>query len=136
MSTAIRAGFAYFACVFALGFVLGTIRVLWLVPVLGEVAAVLAELPAMLAASWLAARWLVQRFAVPAGAPRLAMGALAFALLMAAEAGLGVLAFGESLGSWAAGLVAVPGVFGLAGQLGFALMPLFVGARQSRSGLL
>jgi hypothetical protein len=125
----IRAGLAYFASIFALGFVLGTTRTLWLVPAWGEVAAVLAELPLMLTASWLAARWLVGRYGVPRGTPRLIMGALAFALLMTAEAALGVLAFDESLISWAANLFAVPGVFGLAGQIGFALMPALVGHR-------
>jgi hypothetical protein len=129
MSAAIRAGLAYFASIFALGFVLGTTRTLWLVPAWGEVAAVLAELPLMLTASWLAARWLVGRYSVPRGKPRLIMGTLAFALLMTAEAALGVLAFDESLISWAASLFAVPGVFGLVGQIGFALMPLLVGQR-------
>jgi hypothetical protein len=55
------------------------------------------------------------------------MGARAFALLMIAEAALGVLAFGESLTGWAASLFAMPGVIGLAGQLAFAAMPLAVG---------
>jgi len=47
----LRPALAYFLPVFALGFVLGTVRTLWLAPMLGELAAVAAELPVMLAAS-------------------------------------------------------------------------------------
>jgi hypothetical protein len=127
MASAARAGTVYFAIVFALGFVLGTLRVLWIAPALGEVGAVIAELPVMLAASWIAAGRLVRRYAVARTAARAGMGARAFALLMIAEAALGVLAFGESLTGWAASLFAMPGVIGLAGQLAFAAMPLAVG---------
>jgi hypothetical protein len=126
MATGIRAGLAYFALIFALGFLLGTIRTLWLLPAIGPIKAVLVELPLMIAASWLAATWLVGRFEVATGNPRIVMGALAFALLMAAEAALGILAFGETLPQWTASLFAVPGIFGLAGQLAFAAMPLCV----------
>lgn len=59
--TAIKAGAIYFAAAFALGFVLGTIRVLWLAPHVGETAAVLAEQPVMLTVSWFAAGWLIRR---------------------------------------------------------------------------
>ncbi len=119
------AALAYFAAVFVAGFVLGTLRVLLLAPVLGEVAAVLAELPVMLAVSFLAARWAVGRFAVPARfLPRLAMGETAFLLLIAAEVALGCLVFGQSLAEVAAGMVAPAGLIGLAGQVIFSLMPL------------
>lgn len=52
------AGLAYWAVVFALGFVLGTIRVLWLAPLVGLIPATALELPVMLAGEtpgeWLA----------------------------------------------------------------------------------
>ena len=65
----------YFAMVFGAGFVLGPIRVLWLVPKLGgqhaERYAELMEVPIMLVVIWLVARWLVRRFPAPTGsAPR------------------------------------------------------------------
>lgn len=118
------AALAYFAAVFAAGFALGTLRVLLLAPVLGEVAAVLAELPVMLAVSFLAARWAAGRFAVPARLlPRLAMGAVAFLLLISAEVALGLWAFGRGLDEIAAGMAAPAGLIGLAGQAVFGLMP-------------
>lgn len=54
-------GSLYFALVFAVGFALGAVRVLWLVPRLGERAAELLEAPFMLAASFFFARWVVRR---------------------------------------------------------------------------
>jgi len=119
----VLAGIAYWAMVFALGFVLGTLRVLWLAPALGLVAATVIELPVMLAASWWAARWLLRRFAIRTGGAALAMGALAFVLLMAAELALGVAAFGQTPAQWLAGLAEPQGALGLAGQVVFALMP-------------
>lgn len=41
------AGLAYFAVVFAAGFALGVLRVLFAMPILGETVAVLFELPVM-----------------------------------------------------------------------------------------
>jgi hypothetical protein len=84
-----RAGLAYFALVFGAGFILGPVRIIWLVPRLGERAAELVEEPVMLAVIWLAARFLVRRLAVPpAAGPRLGMGLVALALLLAAELSL------------------------------------------------
>ncbi len=125
MGAAARAGLAYFAAVFAAGFVLGTLRVMVVVPALGEVAAVLLELPVMLALSWVACRWLIARFRVAARpAERLAMGGVAFAVLMLAEAGLAILGFGQSLAGYLSALTGLPGAIGLAGQVAFAAMPL------------
>ncbi len=116
------AALAYWAGVFALGFALGTARVLLLVPRIGEAPATLLELPLMLAASWWLAGRIVRRFALPPGAA-LAAGLLAFALLLAAELATGVLAFGLSPGEWLSGLARPAGLMGLAGQAVFALLP-------------
>ena len=59
--TILRAAAAYWAAVFALGFALGTIRVLWVIPLVGLMPATLIELPLILTGSWLAAGWLVRR---------------------------------------------------------------------------
>lgn len=128
-----KAALAYWAMIFALGFVLGTIRVLWLGPKLGMLTATLAELPAMLLASWLAAQWLVRRFAISSPRAALSMGWIAFALLMAAELALAALLPGNSPGEWTARMATPVGALGLTGQIGFALMPwLATGRRATR----
>jgi hypothetical protein len=114
---------AYWAVVFALGFVLGSIRVLWLVPLVGLMPATALELPIILAASWLAAGWLVRRFAIVSSAEALAVGALAFAILMAAECALAGVLNGQTPALWLAGLRQPHALLGLAGQVVFALMP-------------
>jgi hypothetical protein len=119
----IRAAASYWAVVFALGFVLGTVRVLWVIPRVGLVPATLLELPLILAASWFAAGWLVRRFALEAGGEALAVGALAFAILMAAECALAGVLSDQSPAQWLAGLAAPNALLGLAGQVVFALMP-------------
>jgi hypothetical protein len=123
-----RAALAYWGAIFAAGFVLGTMRVLWLVPSLGGTWAMLAELPVMLTASWIAARWLVRRFAIASAGQALAMGAMAFALLMASEAGLAVV-IGEGVAAWLAGMASTAGAIGLAGQVVFGVMPVLVRQR-------
>jgi hypothetical protein len=121
------AGAAYFALVFALGFVLGTARTLLVPDAAGgmRLLAVLIELPVMLVASWFLCRWVVRRFAVaPTAGARLAMGGVAFALLMAAEMLVGVLLAGRSPAAHLA-LYSEPSyALGLLAQIGFALMPL------------
>lgn len=52
----LKAGALYFAIVFGAGFVLGPIRVLWLVPRVGTRVAELMEMPVMLLVSVLSAR--------------------------------------------------------------------------------
>ncbi|MEE4315496.1 MAG: hypothetical protein V2I74_00780 [Erythrobacter sp.] len=119
----LRAGLAYWAMVFALGFMLGTVRVLWLVPLVGLLPATALELPVMLAASWWAAGWLMQRFGIAQPGEALAMGALAFMLLLAAEAVLATFLSSQSLAQWLTGLKEPHALLGLAGQVVFALMP-------------
>ncbi|WP_143738074.1 hypothetical protein [Erythrobacter donghaensis] len=117
------AGLAYWALIFALGFVLGTIRVLWLAPLVGLVPATVIELPIMLTASWFASDWLAQRFGIATGAEALAMGGIAFALLMTAECALAGVLAGQTPPQWFADLQEPHALLGLAGQVAFALMP-------------
>ena len=117
------AGLAYWAVVFALGFVLGTVRVTWVIPAVGLMPATLLELPIILGASWLAAGWLVRRFAIVGSGEALAVGALAFAILMVAECALAGMLAGQSPAQWLAGLRQPHALVGLSGQVVFALMP-------------
>lgn len=91
----LRAAIVYFACVFAAGFVLGTVRVALLAPRLGERTAELIELPVMAAVSLLVARWRVARTAKLRPARQLAVGWLALAMLLGAECALGALLAGR-----------------------------------------
>ena len=82
----LKAGVLYFVLVFGAGFVLGTIRTLWVVPRLGTRMAELLEMTLMLVVTIVAARWVVLRLAVPyLPSARLGMGCLALALLLVAE---------------------------------------------------
>ena len=118
------AGAAYFALAFAAGFLLGSARVLLLAPRIGETMAVLAELPVMLALCWIIARWSIARFDIaPRPAPRLAMGAIAFVLLMLAEFAVSTLGFGRTAVGHFARYADGAALLGLAGQILFALFP-------------
>ena len=61
----LKASALYFVLVFGAGFVLGPIRILWLVPRVGERTAELIEAPIMLVVIVLAARWIARRLAAP-----------------------------------------------------------------------
>ena len=61
----IEAGFIYFLLVFGLGFVLGAIRVPFLVPRLGKRKAELLEMPFMLLGIVLASQFVVTKYAFP-----------------------------------------------------------------------
>ena len=130
--TILRAGLLYAGLVFALGFLLGTGRVFLLAPWLGETWSVVIELPVMLAAAWIICRAIIGRLGVPATVPaRLFMGGLAFAVLIAAEVGIGLTLFARPPDAVVAGFLTTGGLLGLAGQLLFAAFPLVQLPRRS-----
>jgi hypothetical protein len=123
----VRAGLLYFALTFGAGFVLGPLRILFLVPRVGERTAELLELPVMIGITWLAARWVTGRLAVPPRtAPRLAMGAMAGALLLAAEFTLVLQLRGLTLEEYFATRDPVAGAAYYAAVLLMVTMPLLV----------
>lgn len=123
----LRSGLAYFALVFAAGFVLGAIRVPFLVPRLGVRTAELIEMPLMLVVVVLAARFIVRRFSLPAIASvRLGAGFLGLALLLAAELLLALALQDQSPGQAIASRDPVSGSVYLGMLVLFALMPLLV----------
>jgi ABC-type uncharacterized transport system permease subunit len=119
----VKAGLVYFAIVYAAGFGLGTLRVLVVAPALGAFAAVLVELPIMLAVSWITCGLVLKRLAVPKDA-RLTMAATALVLLLLAEISTGVFAFGQTPADAIARMLAADNRLGLLGQLLFAAFPL------------
>lgn len=135
MAPAIKAGLCYFALTFGAGFLLGPLRILLLVPRVGARAAELAELPVMIVVMWLAARWTIRRFHVPSStASRLAMGVLAFTLLLAAEFLLVLPLRGLTLEQYFATRDPVSGVAYYASLVLLALMPL-IASGPSRTSL-
>jgi len=131
----VRAGLLYFALTFGAGFVLGPLRILFLVPRIGPRAAELLELPVMIGISWLAARWVTGRLAVPPRpVPRLAMGAIAGALLLAAEFTLVLRLRGLTLEEYFATRDPVAGAAYYAAVLLLVAMPVLVNRRLNRRG--
>ena len=93
----LKAAPLYFAIVFGVGFVLGTIRTLWLVPRLGARAAELLEMPVMLVVIVEAARFVIRVQSPGTKSARLAVGVIAVILMLAAELGLVLLLRGISI---------------------------------------
>ncbi len=82
----LEAGVIYFLPVFALGWVLGPIRVLWAVPHFGRLTPLLFEAVIMLIAMFISARWVIRRFDVGRSLPAtIGMGLVAVAMLLPAE---------------------------------------------------
>jgi len=123
----LKAGTLYFALVFGAGFVLGTIRTLWVVPSVGMRKGELMEEPLMLVVTFLAARWVVRRLRLPhRGLTRLGMGFVGLGLLVAAELGFVLWLRGMTIREYVASRDPVTGTVYL-GMLGvFAVMPLLV----------
>ncbi|WP_369026243.1 hypothetical protein [Qipengyuania sp. RANM35] len=119
----LRAATLYWAAIFGLGFLLGTVRVLWGAAAIGETAFVLVEVPAMLAASFVAARLLLRRYALDSLRETGLMGGLAFTLLIIAELALAMLVGDLRPYEWFASLWTVPFFYGTLGQIAFGLMP-------------
>jgi len=123
----LKAGVLYFAVVFGIGFVLGTIRTLVIVPRFGTRTAELMEAPIMFVVTILAARWVVRRLSLPSGpAIRLGTGLLALVFLLAAEVGFVRWVRGLTIDQYLATRDPVSGTvyYGMLGL--FAVMPLLV----------
>lgn len=126
----IKAGGLYFVCVFSLGFVLGTIRTLWVVPRLGTRIAELSEMPIMVAVVILAARWIVRHFAVPSTlSARLGVGCIALGLMVISEFAFVLRLRGLSIRRYLASRDPVAATAYYLALAVFASMPIFVAKR-------
>lgn len=126
----LKASAIYFISVFAVGFVLGTIRMLLVVPYIGVRWAELIEQPLMLLASYYLARLVVHRFGPFTPTRRLAIGIIALAFLLAAELSLTLFVQGLTFAQYLASRDAVAGVVYVTSLAAFALMPLLAGKSQ------
>jgi hypothetical protein len=132
----VKAAVSYFALVFGAGFVLGTIRVLWLVPVVGTQTAELLEMPVMLPVIVLSARWVVRHFSMPDTAlSRLAMGGIALALILLLDFTVALSIRGLSFRQYIETFDPVAGTayFVMLGV--FAVMPLLIARREPSKGM-
>jgi hypothetical protein len=131
----VASGAAYFGIVFSAGFLLGSFRVILVVPRIGVRAAELAESPLMLLVTVLAARFVVRRFALPPSiGARLVTGLVALGLLIVAELGTVVILQRQTLLSYIASRDRVSGSVYIALLVLFAAMPAFL-ANQSAAQL-
>jgi hypothetical protein len=120
----LKASVLYFALVLGTGFILGVIRVSFLVPRLGERYAELLEMPFMFVAIVLAARHVVRRFQLPTSfSVRLQVGFAALALSVLAELLLAAALQNGSVAQYIASRDPVSGSVYLAMLLLIALMP-------------
>jgi hypothetical protein len=124
MLKTIRAGLVYFALVLGTGFVLGVVRVPFLVPRIGERWAELAEMPIMASAIFFAAGFILRRFPeVRLRSRSLIVGFLALTLAICAELGLAVVLQTQTLAEYIGSRDRVSGSVYLVMLVVFALMP-------------
>jgi len=123
----VKAGALYFALVFAIGFVLGAIRTILIVPRIGARKAELMEAPIMVVVTLLAARWTVLLVALPPMlSARLVMGCMALVLMLIAEFGFVLWIRGLSLRKYFATRDPVSGGAYYLLLMVFAVMPVLV----------
>ena len=97
----LKVGVLYCAIVFGAGFVLGPIRILWVVPRFGTRMAELMEAPIMIVVTILAARRIVRRLGLPpTTSSRLGMGCIALGFMLIAEFTLVLWIRGLSIGEY------------------------------------
>jgi len=127
----LKAGVLYFALVFGAGFVLGPIRILWVVPRFGTRMAELMETPIMFVVTIVAARWIVRRLAVPSTpSSRLGMGCAAVGLVLVTEFTLVLWLRGLSISECLASRDLVSGTVYYVMLVVFAIMPLLVARKE------
>lgn len=132
MRKTLTAGLVYFAIVLGTGFVLGVIRVPFLVPRLGERWAELLEMPIMATVIFFASRYVLRRFPEVDSVQRgLVAGFFALAFTVTAELSMAVAFQSRSLSDYIASRDKVSGSVYLFLLLVFALAPAIRLARRT-----
>ena len=119
----------YFFLVFGAGFVLGIVRVLAVVPLLGERAAELLEMLLMLAVIVAAARWVVRHKLDGRQSSALSVGCIAMGFVLLADLAVGMLLRGLSAAEVFLDRDPVSGTAYYAALLLFAVMPAVLARR-------
>lgn len=127
----LKPALAYFFLVFGAGFILGTVRVLFVLPLFGERTAELLEMPLMLIVIVLAARWITRGYLQHAQ-PReqLAVGWMATGWMLAADFLVGITLRGLSPMEVWLNRDPVSGTVYYLSLLLFATMPRLLARRQ------
>jgi hypothetical protein len=129
----LKASCSYFALVFGAGFILGAVRIPFVVPRLGVRTAELLEMPLMFVVVVVSARFVVKRFdLLRSSRGCLWVGLSALALLLGAEVTLAVAIQGRSLARYIEGRDPVSGSVYIAMLCLFAAMPLVVARTESQ----
>ena len=129
---AIISGIVYGTGMFAVGFALGVIRILWLVPLVGEVDAVLIELPIMVLFCWYLSKqcllaWYCCKVCLvwqDDHTDVITLGITAFATLLGLEGFLAVTLLHKTLGEIEEDIASTKGNLGLAAQMLASSFPM------------
>ena len=120
----LKAGLIYFAIVFGAGFILGTIRVLFVVPIVGESFAELIEIPLMLVVIYYAAGLIIDLFRdFPGNIYYLFIGLIALILLIFTEFSMVLGLRGISLKEYIASRDIISGIAYLFSLIIFMIIP-------------
>ncbi|MBX3305681.1 MAG: hypothetical protein KF751_06455 [Nitrospira sp.] len=119
----LRVAALYFLLVFEAGFILGTGRVLILVPLIGERIAELVEMPLMLAVIVATARWMVRHKLDGRQSSALSVGFIAMGFVLLADLAVGIWLRGMSATEVFLNRDPVSGATYYAALLLFAVMP-------------
>lgn len=127
-----KAAVVYFAIVFGAGFVLGTVRTLFVLPLVGSRTAELLEMPLMLTVIVLGARWINRHLTAAATSSiQISVGLFALALVLLAEIAVGVGLRGQSPVESLLNRDPVSGTIYYVMLGVFALMPWLLARRQA-----
>lgn len=134
MKTILLTSLVYFALVFLSGFMLGVVRVLLLVPQLGERYAELIEMPLMLIVIYLSAKLVVHRFAtLPGLSDYLTVGLIALVLLLLIEFTFVLGLRDMSLAEYLASRDAVSGTAYALSLVVYLFMPFIIARKKTRN---
>ncbi len=127
-----KAAVVYFVIVFGAGFVLGTVRTLFVLPLVGSRTAELLEMPLMLTVIVLGARWINRHLTAAATSSiQISVGLFALALVLLAEIAVGVGLRGQSPVESLLNRDPVSGTIYYVMLGVFALMPWLLARRQA-----
>ena len=122
----LRAGAFYFGLTFAVGCVLGPIRVLVLEPAIGTLGGAMAEAPFMIAAMAAIARWTQRQCGIATSSEAMGMGLVGLAFLLVVEMLSTILLRGVPLHIYLRFLLTPAGFISLLLFALFAVMPSLI----------